>query len=271
MDKYLNEFKELGSERLGQVGVNKEGDQMVIVEYNDYKDVTVVFPKTNCKVHTQYVNFLKGYVKNYNKVRFGNHGYLGQGKYKSEGRDSNGNRQHIQAYESWRKMHLRAENFDGEHPSYADVTICEEWWNYQNFAAWFEENYYDIEDDFMCVDKDIINPISKIYSPETCCIVPNKINDIFKKPKSDTKELPTGVHLRKDMKAVRYRSRTKVYDEYGNLKTVSKTTKTPEEAFEFYKENKEKYIKQVAYMYKPEIPERVYIAMMNYKVVPYLD
>ena len=41
---------------------------------------------------------------------------------------------------------------------------------------------------------------------------------------------------------------------------------TPEEAFQTYKEFKENYIKQVADEYKDKIPEKLYEAMINYKI-----
>lgn len=268
---FINEFREDGNKRLYQRGINKEGDEMLIVEYNGYDDIVVEFQDENaCRVHTQYANFVRGSVRNSMKPKHGFHGYIGNGKYKTEGRGENGERLHIQAYESWRKMHLRAENFDGKHPSYEDVTICKEWWNYQNFAEWFEKNYYEVEGEVMCVDKDIKDPFSRCYSPSTCLIVPNCINELFKKMEISEEGLPTGVHRRSDSIAERYRSRTKILDENGKAKIVSKTTKTPEEAFEFYKENKEKYIKQMAEKYKNVITKELYEILMNYEVEMYL-
>ena len=41
---------------------------------------------------------------------------------------------------------------------------------------------------------------------------------------------------------------------------------TPEDAFNAYKQFKEKYIKQVAYKYKDKIPDKLYKAMYEYKV-----
>ena len=167
-------------------------------------------------------------------------------------------------------MHRRAENYDGEHPSYEDVTVCEEWWDYQNFAEWYEKNYYEIEGDFLCLDKDIKDPFSRVYSPNTCILIPNVINEIFKKTAVSNDGLPTGVYRRTDTMVERYRSRTKILDENGKAKIVSKTTKTPEEAFEFYKENKEKYIKQMAEKYKNMITKELYEILMKYEVEMYL-
>ena len=40
--------------------------------------------------------------------------------------------------------------------NYLDVTVCEEWHNFQNFAKWFYENYYEISGEKMRLDKDIL-------------------------------------------------------------------------------------------------------------------
>ena len=60
------------------------------------------------------------------------------------------------------------------------VVICDEWKNFQNFAAWYEENSYC---EFLSVDKDILANINhletKIYSPETCLLIPEELNCWF--------------------------------------------------------------------------------------------
>lgn len=265
---FINEFREDGSKRLYQKGVNNEGDSMMIVEYNGYDDIVVEFQDENaCRVHTQYANFVRGVVKNYKKPRHGYHGYMGVGKYTSEHLDENGKRVIHSSYKIWSSMHRRAENYDGDHPSYEDVTVCEEWWDYQNFAEWYEKNYYEIEGDFLCLDKDIKDPFSRVYSPNTCILLPNVINEIFKKTTAVEDGLPVGVRRRKDLSVERYRTRTKILDENGKPKIVGKTTKTPEEAFEFYKENKEKYIKQMAEKHKDKLTNETYDLLMAYEVI----
>ena len=265
---FINEFREDGSKRLYQRGVNKEGDVMLIVEYNDYDDIVVEFQDENaCRVHTQYANFVRGGVRNYKKPKHGYHGYVGTGKYKSEHVGENGERVLHSSYKIWSSMHRRAENFDGKHPSYEDVTVCEEWWDYQNFAEWYEKNYYEIEGDFVCLDKDIKDPYSRTYSPNTCILIPNVINELFKNTKASTDGLPNGVYRRKDRDVERYRAATKILDENGKVKKVSKTTKTPEEAFEFYKKHKELYIKQMAEKHKHMLTKEVYELLMAYEVI----
>lgn len=272
MSKYLNEELKL-SDRLGQIGINKSGDKMQIIEYYSYDNIEVRFlDGNNCIVHTQYINFLKGYVKNYNKVVYGEHGYLGQGPYASEHRDDNGKRILHNEYKIWSGMHKRAGNFDGKHPSYVNVTVCEEWWNFQNFAKWYNENVYIIKDDFLCIDKDILNPENRIYSPQTCCLVPNSINEVFKDFRNyKHDDLPIGVTRRTDSKSIRYRARTTSVNEFGDVVYVNKTFDNIFDAFMFYKENKEKYIKYLAEKYKNVLPVEVYLKLIEFKVTTTCD
>lgn len=59
------------------------------------------------------------------------------------------------------------------------VTIYKEWLNFQIFAKFYYDNYWDC-DYFLELDKDILANINhletKIYSPETCILVPEELN-----------------------------------------------------------------------------------------------
>ena len=45
---------------------------------------------------------------------------------------------------------------DYKNKTYIGCTVCEEWHNYQNFAQWHEEHYYEVPNEIMCLDKDIL-------------------------------------------------------------------------------------------------------------------
>lgn len=145
-----------------------------------------------------------------------------------------------------------------EHPSYVSATICEEWENYENFKKWFYENYVEGYQ----IDKDILFKGNKEYAPDKCCFVPGFINSLF--TKSDKKRgcLPIGVDFHKGK--YRARCRKKVNGvrkriEIGCFNTI-------EEAFQAYKTERERYIKEVADQYKGCISQNVYESMYNYKV-----
>ena len=61
-------------------------------------------------------------------------------------------------YQTWQNMLMRCydEKFHARKPAYIGCKVCEEWHNFQNFAKWYEENYYEIEGERMYLDKDIL-------------------------------------------------------------------------------------------------------------------
>ena len=68
-------------------------------------------------------------------------------------------------------------------PQFVDISVFD------------EENYYEVENERMCLDKDVIIKGNKIYSPETCCLVSPQINSLFTKRQNYRGNLPIGVIL----------------------------------------------------------------------------
>lgn len=155
-------------------------------------------------------------------------------------------------------------NFIKKHPTYTDCEVCDEWLNFQNFAKWYDENFYEVDGERMHLDKDILVKGNKIYSPETCIFVPQKINVLFTKCDKSRGESVIGTTTRNG----RYRVHCCLFNpktgksKYKNLGTYD----TEEEGFKVYKYYKEKNIKEVADYYKIQIPQNLYDAMYSYKV-----
>ena len=146
-------------------------------------------------------------------------------------------------------------------PTYKGCSVCDEWHNFQNFAKWFDENYYQCGNEKTHLDKDILFKKNKIYSPDTCIFVPQKINLLFLKNGKNRGIYPIGVYFEK--------SRNK-YNAHlcATGKTIGRYN-APEEAFQAYKQTKENYIKKVADEYKskyPQFPQKLYEAMYRYEV-----
>lgn len=140
-------------------------------------------------------------------------------------------------------------------PAYKNCELCEEWKEYANFKAWYDNpingyiNGYDL-------DKDILSNGRKLYSPDTCCFIPKHLNFLIRnKTKKDG--LPNGVY--KNSRG--YQSRFYYYGE-----KFLKQHNTIEEAEKEYKRIKSKYIKKEAEkLYsKNLITEKVYKALINY-------
>jgi hypothetical protein len=122
-----------------------------------------------------------------------------------------------------------------------------------------------VNDEVMEVDKDILHKGNKVYSSDNCIFAPKSINNLFINAKASRGDLPIGIDRAKNGTfRVRVRKmdkgRQSIIGYYDNIV----------EAFEVYKENKEKLIKETAYKYKDKIPKKLYEAMMNW-VVEYDD
>jgi len=144
------------------------------------------------------------------------------------------------------KLHKR-------HPSYESCTVCEEWIDFQNFAEWFSNN--NIEG--FQLDKDLLVKGNKIYSPETCCFIPQEVNLALIKP-MNKRELPLGVykHCHKFVTHIKY---DKVSKYVGIFSTI-------EEAANCYKQEKKKQLVEFAEKYKELLLDNSYNALLNYTV-----
>ena len=189
-------------------------------------------------------------------------GYIGDGKYKSRN-----NGKHTTQYRYWHNMMNRCYGrICYKNPSknrkYKDCSVCDEWINFQNFAKWFDENYYEIDGDKMCLDKDILRKGNKIYSPNSCVFVPNRINILFIKSDKLRGDLPIGLTYHKRDNKIDVYCNTNRNQEFLGRFNINEI----EEAFNAYKQFKENYIKQVAEEYKDKIPKKLYEAMYKYEV-----
>lgn len=230
---------------------------MKLVEYVDCKHVIVEFQdEYRYQKKTTYHDFFLGKVDNpYDKTVFGV-GYRGVGKYGAL-RDGK------KIYKVWQDMFRRCYGHgrSDTKPCYSGCSIAEVWHNFQNFATWYEENYYDIDGQIMQIDKDILQKGNKIYSPETCMIVPNEINALVVKRKLQRGTTPIGVYYNKNMRAYVAFCWTN-----GCQKEYLGKYSTQEDAFTAYKNRKEQYIKEVADKYESKIPKRLYDALYAYEV-----
>lgn len=155
-----------------------------------------------------------------------------------------------------------SKKFQAKHPAYIGCSVCDEWKNYQNFAEWCISNYYEIQNEKMQLDKDILIKGNKIYSPDTCVFVPQRINKLFIKSNKSRGEHPIGVSYDKNRNKFTSQCSKQYLNNIGYLGSFE----TELEAFNVYKEFKENYIKQVADEYKDKIPKKLYYAMYNWKV-----
>lgn len=244
--------------RIGQEKKNHDGTSMKIVDYIDANNVLIEFQdEFHYQVWVSYGNFKKGVVKNpYWKKLYGK-GYLGVGPYTPYIKKG----EKTKAHDAWTRMFDRCynETYHKKYPTYIGCEVCKEWFNFQNFAKWFDDNYYEINTESMEVDKDWLVVGNKIYSPDNCCISPNIINTCLSThDKIKNFDMPIGVSWHKNGSYI-----TRCSD-HGKRKTIGyyHTIKEAEAAYWNYKIN---YVERLAEEYKTYIPSELYNAMKNFK------
>ena len=70
---------------------------------------------------------------------------------------SRNNKKLKKSYEIWCKMLKRCYDPTSiDRPTYKNCSVCDEWLYFENFEKWFDKNYYEIPNEKMCLDKDIL-------------------------------------------------------------------------------------------------------------------
>lgn len=251
--------------RVGVENVNKDGDIMKVVQYNRHNDIIVEFQDDYLgKVHTTWGNFKNGGVKNpYHPNRFG--GIVGQ-NYLLQEKDGRSTKEFDAWIDMLKRCHL-GKSGAKKYTAYKDVYVCEEWLFFDTFYTWItsQSNYtcWNTTPDW-AIDKDILIKGNKIYSPDTCCLVPKNINNLFTKNEDRRGNYPIGVTYNK--KNNNFRAQCSQNDGTGQIQLGSYDNFI--DAFYAYKKYKEKLIKNIAQEeYKQNrITKECYDAMMNYEV-----
>lgn len=237
-------------DRIGERGCTNEGYISEIISYRSTTDIDVILCDGTV-LTTTYNMFKKGSIKNpYHKSVYGV-GCFGVGKHKAKI-----NNKFTKKYETWNSMISRCYNQKRQekYPAYKDVTVCEEWHNFQNFGDWFEENWKPYMKGWH-LDKDIICPDCKVYSPNTCAFIPRVINNLFVSDKrEDIEEI--GIKFAHN----KYYLRVPTPEGRKHLGVFT----TIEEARLNYKRYKKLHIKIIVDKYKELINYNVYSTLIKF-------
>lgn len=99
-------------------------------------------------------------------------------------------------YRTWSSMLKRCYGKSKiKYPSYSGCSVCEKWHLFSNFKKWMETQKWEGKQ----LDKDIISPGNKIYSPENCCFVDSITNNFVLDRKADRGRYMIGVHFHKNI------------------------------------------------------------------------
>ena len=248
---------------LGKDFINNSGDRCFVIDYLGTYKVKVIFYETNNIDVFPFDSLKRGVFSDKYKPSVFGKGYLGSSKVDKQS--------HCRWVDMLRRCY--SETYKKKTDAYMGCIVCNDWLNYSEFKRWFHSNknslMKDENESFWHLDKDVLVRGNKVYSPETCCFIPQEINKVTVRPnvRKIHKELPEGVGLIKpkiEGGKVGYtaRAHTGTTDRDRYLGYYN----TPEEAFKVYKRVKESHIKSLADKWKGKIDEKVYSALINWEV-----
>lgn len=232
-------------DKVGEIHESNNYGKVEIINQYSCNNMAIRFLEDGNIIENQkYGRIKRGEVKNPYKKEYYGIGYIGKGNYNNVTSPN--------ASKRWQNMMQRCYDikYHEKYPTYKNVTVCEEWHCFQNFAAWFDNNY---RPEFMkgwCLDKDLLTKGDKIYSPETCCFIPQVLNKLL-----------THMHTTPIITDVKGRFYTKIYK--GDKIFRFSVFETKEEAISRYKEEKRNYCIEVLSHYKPLLPDNVIIKMQE--------
>ena len=143
-------------------------------------------------------------------------------------------------YTAWKSMLQRcySKKFLERNPSYIGTSVCSEWLYATSFKKWMEQQDWHGKS----LDKDIIAPGSKLYSPETCAFVLPATNTFVIARDASRGEYPIGVHLLKRTGRYLASCGNPFTGKQENLGYFS----TPEEAHEVWRKRKHELAQLIA-------------------------
>lgn len=129
-----------------------------------------------------------------------------------------------------------SESYQKRKPSYIGCTVCDEWLLFSNFKRWMESKSWE----GLHLDKDLKVTGNKVYSPEMCIFVTQRVNSLLVDRSADRGRWPIGVSC--SSVNGKFLSRCR----FGGKQKSLGIFNSPEEANEAYKSAKSEYVKFIA-------------------------
>lgn len=141
-------------------------------------------------------------------------------------------------YEKWHGMLKRCfeKKYQERFPAYIGCSVIEKWLSFMNFKSWMIQQDWEGK----ALDKDIIKPGNKVYSPDTCCFVTQAVNCLLTAHGAARGLYPQGVSFHKASRKLV--AQININGERKHLGLFG----TPQEASEVYRRAKCAYIIEIA-------------------------
>jgi len=242
---------------VGSVLRNNQGSEFVIEKIEGRMKVSIRYLDIHGHASVEAATLIKlGSIKNPYQPKIYGVGFMGVGPFRSAIGSIR-----TPEYEAWKAMMSRAydKSLHARNPAYIGCSVCPEWHNFQNFAAWLNDQPNWGRSGFE-LDKDVTKAGNKTYGPEFCELLPRRINALRMTPKG-REGLPPGVSISPNGK---YRAQCRD----GSVCVKLGTHDTKEDAFMAYKVFKEGVIREAADEFRSVISDRVYKSMISHEVTP---
>ena len=238
----------------GDVFKASNGGGFIITKYVGCNEVYIKFLETGYETVTSNNHIESGKIRDRLRPSVCGVGILGFS-------DTKCGDERLKEYLLWKDMITRcySKKSLSRKPSYLGCKVSNNFLHYDYFKDWCHKQI-GFSNEGWHLDKDILIKGNKIYSEDTCCFVPQEINNLFTNKKVKNNLIKTGVLFNERTK--RYSvgfskgSKTKHLGYFGDEK----------EAFAAYKQAKEAYIKEVANKWKDQIDPRVYEVLMDWTI-----
>lgn len=238
--------------KVGDILSNTQGSDYTIIEYKNSRNVIVEFNdahKHQAKIRAYALK--TGMIRNPFHPSVSGVGYIGVGEF-----SSSANNIGKVAYTKWQSMLERCyekDSKDLKYPAYSDCSVHTDWHNFQNFAKWFvSQKHHDAGYD---IDKDILITGNRVYSEDTCCLVPPEINNMAVSLRFIGVRKPMGISYNKKSRKYIAKICMGGYQKYiGSYKTL-------EQASAAYIELKKRYFKNMAIVHKDRLDRKVIEAL----------
>lgn len=158
-------------------------------------------------------------------------------------------------YSVWKDMLYRcySVSFKNKFKTYANCELAKEWLVFSNFKKWMLQQPWENRD----LDKDLLVPGNKIYTPNKCLFIPHEINLVVVRRCFNRGKWPQGVsYNRKDNV---YQAKISISGKHIYLGGF----KNSADAEQAYLKAKKQHIWQLAQPYKLTEP-KLYVALMQY-------
>lgn len=237
---------------VGEEFVTNQGYKVEVLEYKNCKDVLIKFLESGEEVCVTLYNLKNGSVRNRLHPSCHGVGYLGFGE---EVATIGGKSTKI--YKIWNSMLGRCyPKFVNVKSAYHGCSVHEDWHNFQNFSRWYREQVGSGLG--WHLDKDIRVRGNKVYSEDTCCLVPPEINTLLTNRRNHRGGELIGVRRNCN----KFEAGVSVF----GVRKYLGLFETEHSAFLAYKSGKEAVIKECALKYSDILPKEIFECLMSYEV-----